>query len=480
MTVILLACYVARPSGTVQSGAGREVGVNGDLVFVSHTAADAPLAAALTAALKRLAPARIDVAASTSNIDGPQGGENWRKWIDKVILEANTVLVVVTPQAIGKPWLLWEAGAAQGVGLATAEQRDPPREIITLLYGVPVSACPDPLRGQQVVTGTDREDVWSMLLRVMQRHRAEPHELAEAGAHKSEVITTYLDATLNAMFTSASLVNEPNVQDWVQRLDELVGSENLRAELPGFIRWMRLAFGSDDGDSATPIDVRLHRKLGLLLLEQRELAAAVEELELARRAAPRDVYVLRPLGEAYLKLYLDADPGSEHRAEQEVQIEVLLQMIDGIDERAFVHQPDAAALYAKYLRKAKGQTQPAIEVLGHALAANPDSSYLADLLGQAQLEIGRIDDARHSYETALEIIERKAERGIWDHATAAAANLVLARPEQAVESVGQVVALAPNPSEQASIEQGLREIARHLRMSDVETADLLVPLTSTR
>jgi tetratricopeptide (TPR) repeat protein len=450
--------------------------VNGDLVFVSHTAADAPLAAALTAALKRLAPARIDVAASTSNVDGPQGGENWRKWIDETILEANTVLVVVTPQAIGKPWLLWEAGAAQGVGLATVEQRDPPREILTVLYGVPVSACPDPLRGQQVITGTDREDVWSLLLRVMQRHRAEPHEMADAGAHKAQVLTDYLDATFRAMLTSASLVNEPNVQDWLQRLDELVDSENVRAELPGFIRWMRLAFGSDDRNAPTPIDVRLHRKLGLLLLEQRQLDAAVEELELARRSAPRDIYVLRPLGEAYLKLYLDADPGSEDREEEQRQIEVLLGIIEGIDESAFVYQPDAAALLAKYLRKAQRRTESSIEVLRRALAVNPDSSYLADLLGQAQLEIGQIDDARRSYATALEIIERKPERGIWDHATAAAANVVLARPEHAVESVGQVVALAPNPSEQASIEQGLREIARHLQLSDDELAKLLVPL----
>lgn len=118
-------------------------------------------------------------------------------------------------------------------------------------------------------------------------------------------------------------------------------------------------------------------------------------------------------------------------------------------------------------------------MLARALGANPDSSYLADLLGQAQLEIGQIDNAQLSYSTALEILERKDESGIWDHATAAAANLVLARPEQALESLRQVAALAPNPSEQASIEQGLSEIARYLNLSDAQTTDLLVSLKAT-
>src|SRR5262249_60820143 len=104
-------------------------------------------------------------------------------------------------------------------------------------------------------------------------------------------------------------VNEANVQDWLARLDALTGDKRL-SEVGGFERWMMLAFGREGNEDprtgGIPIDVRLHRRIGELHLGQPQYSHAVRQLPLAWRAAPRDIFVLRPLAEASMKNLLAA------------------------------------------------------------------------------------------------------------------------------------------------------------------------------
>src|SRR5688500_10554447 len=91
-----------------------------EVLFISHNAADRPFAVALRNAIHELidSDTLIDVRFSTSGEAGPQGGEKWRDWIYRQVVEFGTALIVVTPNALGKPWLLWEAGACFGAALA--------------------------------------------------------------------------------------------------------------------------------------------------------------------------------------------------------------------------------------------------------------------------------------------------------------------------------------------------------------------------
>jgi hypothetical protein len=83
-----------------------------NVLFISHNAADRPYAVAIEAAIHELLDSNtlIDVRYSTSDEAGPQGGEQWRDWIYHQVVEARTALIVVTPHALGKPWLLWRQG----------------------------------------------------------------------------------------------------------------------------------------------------------------------------------------------------------------------------------------------------------------------------------------------------------------------------------------------------------------------------------
>jgi len=98
----------------------ESTGRSGNALFISHNAVDRPYAVALETAIHELldSDTLIDVRYSTSDEAGPQGGEKWREWIHRQVVDARTALVVVTPHALAKPWLLWEAGACVGAALA--------------------------------------------------------------------------------------------------------------------------------------------------------------------------------------------------------------------------------------------------------------------------------------------------------------------------------------------------------------------------
>lgn len=463
----------------------------GNALFISHNAADRPFAVALQQALQELAGSldRIDIRFSTSEQSGPQGGDKWRDWIYRQVVEARSALIVVSPHALAKPWLLWEAGACRGAALAQLAAAGATvgtlgnRQIVSIAYGLSDQACPDPLRGDQIVPGDDAGRMRALFKRVLRAFGIAGDDLVDAVERMPEVMPRYLAAVRAAMLRAPSLVNEANIQDWLARLDALVRGDRL-SELDGYVRWMTLAFGRDvDGEidpAAAPIDVRLHRRLGELYLARRQLRPAIEQLRLAWRLAPRDIYVLRPLVEASMKRLLQADAGDD--AVLRSDLETQLAAVRELDSRAYEANPDAAAQYAKYLRRVKNQAGQALEVLLAGLRATPDSYYLADLIAQAQLEMGRIDEARASHGQALSIIESLDERNLWTHATAAAACVTLGRPADARTHLLALRELAEPPS-QAQLEtiaSSLREVGKRVGTADAELAALLSVLSPQR
>jgi tetratricopeptide (TPR) repeat protein len=462
-----------------------------NVLFISHNAADRPFALALQAAIHELVDSHtlIDVRYSTSDDAGPQGGEKWREWIYRQVVEARTTLLVVTPHALGKPWLLWEAGACWGAALARKVGGGTPpdnseaahtgvlgdRLIVSIAYGLADSECPDPLRGEQIVQGANADRIRLQLRRILRAHGISGDLFYEAGERMHGVLERYLVTVRNAMMRAPSLVNEANVQDWLSRLDALVRSDRL-SELGGFQRWMTLAFGRETDEDAdtggVPIDVRLHRRLGELYLGQRQYDLAVKQLRLAWRAAPRDIYVLRPLAEASMKRLLAGETASKDLSTR-AEIETLLDAIGELDDRAFKANPEAAGLRAKYLRRVVGDPEQALQVYQQGLEANPNSYYLADLVAQTQLELGRRDDAQVNFRRALDIIERVDESNIWSHATAATACVGLGDLQGARRHLTSLAALGEPLSESQvdTISRGIREVAQRLGNSeDVQAA----------
>lgn len=470
---------------------------SGNAIFISHNAADRPYAAALKKAFRALVdPEVINVRSSTSEDAGPEGGEAWRDWIYDSVVEARTTLIVVTPHALGKPWLLWEAGAVKGAALARRAQQDAaagpaPRDtpnassrttIVSLAYGLPESECPDPLRGEQIIQGTDLERLEPLFNRILQSHGIAGDVLYRAGKRMTATLDGYLGSVRAAMKRAPSLVNEANVQDWLRRLDDLVDGKRV-SELGGFERWVMLAFGRETDEDAQaggiPIDVRLHRRLGDLHLRQKQYRQAVRQLRLAWRAAPRDIFILRPLAEASMKRLLDGIEDGDVSARDE--IETVLDAIASLDEHAYTANPDAAGLLGKYYRRVLRDPERALAVYKKALEINPNSYYLADLVGQTELELGHHEQAHAHFERALQIIQQLDERNIWSLATAATASVGLARTDEAREFLTRLRSIEPpSDSQFDTIASGIREVAQRTGIPGEVVTDLLRTLDPRR
>jgi tetratricopeptide (TPR) repeat protein len=469
-----------------------------NVLFISHNAVDLPYAKALESLVTELVgnPEFINVRYSTSPHGGPEGGEQWRNWIYTQVVEAHTTLIVVTPHALGKPWLLWEAGAVKGAALArgarAAAENDPNTDtplngsggdamIVSLTYGLSNSECPEPLRGEQVIQGADVERLERLLDRILQAHRVEGQALIKAGRRMEQAFKHYLAEIHSALKRAPSLVNEANVQDWLARLDALTRDKRL-SEVGGFERWMMLAFGrevnEDPRTGGIPIDVRLHRRIGELYLGQQQYSHAVRQLRLAWRAAPRDIFVLRPLAEASMKSLLAAGADAAD-ADKRADIKMLLDAISELDERAYTASPEAAGLLAKYYRRVEGDPERALKVYKVAFEANPGSYYLVDLVAQTELELEQRDAAQTSFRRALEIIDRLDEtsRSVWSHATAATACVGLSDPDGARQHLIEIRKAGPLSQTQVdSIGLGIREVGARTGLADNVVNELLQAL----
>jgi tetratricopeptide (TPR) repeat protein len=405
----------------------------------------------------------------------------WREWIDARIKDYWSALIVVTPESVSKPWLLWEAGACHAAKLLELDGEQPGtmRKIVPLAFGLARNECPDPLLREQVVDGSDPAEMEQLFLELLAHHGIHRPATIRAADEMRDVLAAYLDAVATALLRMPSLVNEANIREWLDRLDRF-GPERA-SELPGFERWMNLAFGRDGEAAAVPIDVRLHRRLGELYLGMRDYDRAMRQLNLARRAAPRDIYVLRPLGEAGMKRYLARGPeGIDDGARLRDELNGVMAAITDLDEDAFCSNANTAALFGKYQRVALHDVDGAIATFSVALDRNPASYYLADVLGQAQLEAGRVDDARATYRRAIEILDELATAGesnIWTHATYATASLVCGEiqvAEQNLDAVARSDDLTPSVAD--SIVNGIRTVGARIGVPPESIEQLLLRL----
>lgn len=171
---------------------------------------------------------------------------------------------------------------------------------------------------------------------------------------------------------------------------------------------------------ACPADCYARRQLAEALWRQGQVAAAIEQLEIARQYARDDPALLVRLGEMSLAAgrvdlaldtaehALDADPssadgwtlraGAHHKAGHHEQA-----LHDYA--RALGFRPDDAAVMQAMaqLYREMGRPQAALTLvtsLGEQYAAGEEPQALADLHGQILFDLGRFDDAAQAFAAA--------------------------------------------------------------------------------
>ncbi len=432
-------------------------------IFISHTHADEEIAHALNQVIDELfGRGTLEIVYSTKK--GPGGirtGEDWYGWIIRQVREARVAFVLFTPASIHKPWLYWEAGAVYGSALA--EPSTDLRRVRPLLYGLRRTDVPTTFPTTQAARGDVAEDMELVLEDLFEDFEGivSRHVLLEAGRRMPEVLRIYIDAVRAALRHAPLAPTEENVQEWCSRLDRL-RSEDRVSEVYHVHNWINVAFGSE-GSKAQPIDLRLHRRLGELYLDIRDYEQAAAQFDLARLLVPRDILVLRALGQALLGSGQLGAAGT------------VINDIELLDPDAFIHNVECAALKGRWLLQ-NTRRDEALRLYENASARNPNSYYLADLLGQIRLEAGDHDGARQAYGRALQIIDGLRESNLWVEATAATAALVTGDESKAKEHLARVGAFQPTQENLETIERGLRRCQQALGLTEESFATWLAAL----
>jgi tetratricopeptide (TPR) repeat protein len=436
-------------------------------VFVSLTHADSKIAEAIRAALDALFRDAVKVYFSTSKEleGGIRSGEDWFQWIVDRVRECDFALILITPSSVNKPWILWEAGAVAGAALASGQGGM--RKVRPLVYQVASDLIPSPIRDSKVQfrRGDRVDEVRSLFTEILDDYKSElsTGRFLEVAQGLDAVIKTYLERVQESLMNAPALVSNVVIEEWRLRLDAVM-KENRASEVAALHDWMDVSFGRDRDDRPQPIDLRIHTRLADLYLKAKNHRRAIEQLELARQLAPRDIFVLRTMGRAYL----DADDGEKAKA--------VIDRISELDKNAFVRSAECAALLGRWYRKA-GDLAKAEEVYATALNADRDSYYLANLIAEVRLEAGR-PDVGDAFRRALVIIERLDEKNVWTHATAANAAFFIGEDARAIDHLRAAGALRPDAGSIATIERGLTALAAKIEGGTERVKALLAALRS--
>jgi tetratricopeptide (TPR) repeat protein len=415
-------------------------------IFISHTHSDKGIADAIRDALANLFGEAVTVVYSTNKqADGGVGhGADWFRWIQDRVGASQLALILLTPSSIQKPWVLWEAGAVAGAAIASGGKFD---KVRPLTFQLGSKEIPQPFQRAQTEPGDRKEGATRFFEQVVAEFAGAvtPTRLMEAGKRLDKTVDTYIARVRHELRDAPTLPSEEAIQEWCSRLDGL-RQENRFSETRQMHAWLKVAFGRDIEGVPQPIDLRIHRRLGALYLSADDPGNAAAEFRLARTLGPRDMFILRSLGQALLDLKDSAGAGE------------VIERMKELHPGAFEENVECAALLAKWSRQ-KGDVDGAIDAYEKALDANPDSYYLADVLGQTLLERGRKDKAREKFERALEIVEKLGEVNLWSRATGATAAIVLGNDEKAASHLRAIAALKIGAGERASIEGALRQVA---------------------
>lgn len=436
-------------------------------IFVSLTQRDTPIAEALEEAIKTIFGDLFKVKFSTSKkLDGGiHSGADWFQWIVDLVKECEIAFVLVTPNSVQKPWIMWESGAVYGAAMATGDTEL--NKVRPLVFQLRPDEIPSPIKDAKIQyrSGENREDVSSLMWEIVNSltPTGELHgdALRRATTGIEEAVAHYLTKVEKALLNAPALPSGNVVEEWRHRLDQIANS-NRPSEAEQLNRWMDITFGLEEGEPQA-IDLRIHARLGEIYLQARKAKKAISQFRLARRLAPRDIYVLRMLGKAYLD---DDDPD---------EAEKIITRIKELDPEAVKKNAECAALEGRWYRERKLWEQ-AGNTYEAALPFNPDSYYLANLAAEAFLAAGDEEKAKSSFQRARDIIQRIDEKNVWTLASLANATLALEDNDTLMEwALDEIRALDPTAGEKESIRRGLRHIADTLS-SKPDISELLVKL----
>jgi len=440
-----------------------------ETLFLSHSHGDRELASAVKQLIENCFAGHLEVKASSAapSEGGIAAGSDWLDWIHDQIQGSKFTAVLLTPSSVDKPWLMWEAGAVSGVSLATRAAST----IIPLVYRLSMEQVPSPLRSRQAARGEDRESIKRVLETLKQ---SIPLPATTFDRYVASFVPEYLENVARALAETPPPLTESAVHEWLDRITYFERTDR-RSEVGHLHKAMVNVFAPGDNAFETPLDVRLHRRLGDIYLFSKQPQAAAKQYELALRLSPRDIFILHKKGVALL------ETGDEPGAQQ------VLDALLKIDPNATKWSTEIAGmkgrlLWQKYQRgRAESDLRGARDAYAEGLDCNLDSHYMADNVGQLSLLLGESEKAREAFQKGLAALQKTGDQGYWAVAAAASCHLGLGKRAEGLAALRRVSALRPRPEPAAldSIQRGLVRLHGGLGGTEEELDVWLKALSGT-
>lgn len=434
-------------------------------MFISHSHHDSEFAQALKrlfeSAIPKLAGS-VEFSSDVSPDGGISAGEEWREWIKRQVLESGRAIIVLTPRSVDSDWVQWEAGAVEGVRLA--EEKHSIR-VLPVLFGV--TRVPSTLSNLNYVDGSSVGAMKKLVTGLQEDAGMSGKEMVAKNDDVDRALKTFVE-TVEALSTDIPAEpTEATMQEWISRIDDLA-RQGRSSEVGSLHQWLELAFGLDDPDARqAPLDVRIHRRLGEMYLGAKRFGRAIKQFDLARKSAPRDLFLLRNLGLAYVA------------ASQLDEAGAVIERIEELDPEAFTKNPECVGLKGRWYRtrweqsgeRDRASLEKARDTYLDGAEATHGQYYLADVAAQLSLQLDDETGAGRSFDAVLTAVGDLGTQSIWSHASAANALLYQGRSEDAMVRLNKIADLGPDARQISSIESGLARMAK-LRPESERTAAL--------
>lgn len=416
-------------------------------VFISLNHRDSGLAEAIETVLNRVFGAALKVQFSTKPGAIPSGS-NWYQWIVEQVVKCDVAFVLITPNSVQAPWLMWESGAVFGAAIASSKETND--KVWPIVFQLKSDEIPSPIRDSntQRRNGDRSDEIKTLILDLYARYSADLPEAVRKLPGLDGIIDTYINTVRNVLLNAPAVPDTTVLEEWRIRIRDLA-KEGRSSEIKQLQQWMEVAFGHDP-EGPQPVDLSIHINLSELYAGNGDYESAIQQLILARRMASRDIFILRKLG----RFYLETKKVKEARE--------VVDRIEELDSSAYLINAECAALKGRFFIETNDLPM-AVNSYTAALPANPHSYYLANLAAETYLKLDDTQNAKHYFKLAVKIIDKDIDdQNIWTAATKANAYVALGLLTEAEREIDTITSYKPGRDTIDTISRGLRGIADKL------------------
>lgn len=421
-------------------------------VLISHASAEKALAQAWKDLITTTSLGVIETwfSSDVAPGGGMRIGEEWRDHLYEKLAESDFIIAIQTPATTGRPWIMWECGAASGVNKV--------RGIIPIVFSLERDKLGNPLSSYEVYQGEDQEQVREVCSRL-------------AGEAKIGSNPVLYDAGIKTYFDTIKLhrprepIRPEQITIWRDRCEELI-REGRTGEVPA----RRQAMYASLGKPFKPVDPSLHELLSRTLLDIGEYKAAIEEIDYALSLVGQDVVLLHRKALALVEM--QNLQGAE---------ELVSKLLAENDELRL--NPELASLEGRIHRERwqvtadRAHLDKAFEAYLRAYQADRTQYYPGINAGGLALVQGDNAQAEEIFGEVLETCHDLRQRQVvsyWVDFSAGEAHLGLGNVQEAMENYRQGLSRTPTPPprDRLSAAKGAQRMVRAKGLPDTVARDI--------